>query len=138
VLLAAAAARTSRIRLTTGVTILGVLDPVRVYQDFATVDLISRGRAEMTVGRSAFVHARGGDRHRRCRPSSRRRSWTIQWSAAKILLEAAYPPPPACSVDLRRRSHCRSLARVGGGERSGYPGADRGRRAMVLVRVASA
>jgi alkanesulfonate monooxygenase SsuD/methylene tetrahydromethanopterin reductase-like flavin-dependent oxidoreductase (luciferase family) len=55
VLLAAAAARTSRIRLTSAVTLLGVLDPVRVYQDFATVDLISRGRAEITVGRSAFV-----------------------------------------------------------------------------------
>ena len=55
VLLAAAAARTSRIRLTSAVTVLGVHDPVRVYQDFATVDLISRGRAEVTVGRSAFA-----------------------------------------------------------------------------------
>jgi alkanesulfonate monooxygenase SsuD/methylene tetrahydromethanopterin reductase-like flavin-dependent oxidoreductase (luciferase family) len=55
VLLAAAAARTSRIRLTSAVTLLGVLDPVRVYEDFATLDLISRGRAEITAGRSAFV-----------------------------------------------------------------------------------
>jgi alkanesulfonate monooxygenase SsuD/methylene tetrahydromethanopterin reductase-like flavin-dependent oxidoreductase (luciferase family) len=55
VLLAAAAARTSRIRLASAVTVLGVHDPVRVYQDFATVDLISRGRAEITVGRSAFA-----------------------------------------------------------------------------------
>jgi len=55
VLLAAAAARTSRIRLTSAVTVLGVHDPVRVYQDFASVDLISRGRAEITVGRSAFA-----------------------------------------------------------------------------------
>jgi alkanesulfonate monooxygenase SsuD/methylene tetrahydromethanopterin reductase-like flavin-dependent oxidoreductase (luciferase family) len=55
VVLAAAAARTSRIRLTSATTLLGVLDPVRVYEDFATLDLISRGRAEMTVGRSAFV-----------------------------------------------------------------------------------
>jgi alkanesulfonate monooxygenase SsuD/methylene tetrahydromethanopterin reductase-like flavin-dependent oxidoreductase (luciferase family) len=55
VVLAAAAARTSRIRLTSGVTILPVLDPVRLYQDFASVDLLSHGRAEITVGRSAFT-----------------------------------------------------------------------------------
>jgi alkanesulfonate monooxygenase SsuD/methylene tetrahydromethanopterin reductase-like flavin-dependent oxidoreductase (luciferase family) len=52
--LAAVAARTSRIRLTSGVTVLSVLDPVRVYEDFATLDLISGGRAELTVGRSAY------------------------------------------------------------------------------------
>lgn len=55
VVLAAAAARTSRIRLTSGVTVLPVLDPVRVYQDFATLDLLSGGRAEITAGRSAFT-----------------------------------------------------------------------------------
>src|SRR3954453_2596681 len=55
VVLAAAAARTSRIRLTSGVTVLPVLDPVRVYQDFATLDLLSHGRAEITAGRSAFT-----------------------------------------------------------------------------------
>lgn len=53
--LAAVAARTERIRLTSAVTVLGVHDPVRVQQDFATLDLISRGRAEITVGRSAYV-----------------------------------------------------------------------------------
>jgi alkanesulfonate monooxygenase SsuD/methylene tetrahydromethanopterin reductase-like flavin-dependent oxidoreductase (luciferase family) len=55
VVLAAAAARTSAIRLTSATTLLGVADPVRVYEDFATVDLISRGRAEIIAGRSAFV-----------------------------------------------------------------------------------
>jgi len=55
VVLAAVAARTRQIRLTTAVTVLPVHDPVRVYQDFATVDLLSRGRAELTVGRSAYV-----------------------------------------------------------------------------------
>jgi alkanesulfonate monooxygenase SsuD/methylene tetrahydromethanopterin reductase-like flavin-dependent oxidoreductase (luciferase family) len=55
VVLAAAAARTTRIRLTSATTLLGVADPVRVFEDFATVDLISRGRAELIVGRSAFV-----------------------------------------------------------------------------------
>jgi len=55
VVLAAAAARTSRIRLTSGVTVLPVLDPVRVYQDFATLDLLSDGRAEIVAGRSAFT-----------------------------------------------------------------------------------
>ncbi|WP_460723683.1 LLM class flavin-dependent oxidoreductase [Nocardia heshunensis] len=54
VVLAAIANRTNRIRLTSSVTTLGALDPVRVYQDFATLDLISHGRAEITVGRSAY------------------------------------------------------------------------------------
>ncbi len=55
VVLAAIAARTEKIRLTSAVTVLPVLDPVRVYQDFATLDLISGGRAELIAGRSAFV-----------------------------------------------------------------------------------
>jgi alkanesulfonate monooxygenase SsuD/methylene tetrahydromethanopterin reductase-like flavin-dependent oxidoreductase (luciferase family) len=57
VLLAAAAARTSRIRLSSGITILGVADPVRVMEDFATLDLVSEGRAEMVVGRGAYAEA---------------------------------------------------------------------------------
>jgi probable LLM family oxidoreductase len=57
VLLAAAAARTSRIRLTSAVTVLSAADPVRVFQEFATLDLISRGRAEMIVGRGSFIEA---------------------------------------------------------------------------------
>ncbi len=55
VVLAAAASRTERIRLTSGVTVLPVLDPVRVYEDFAQLDILSAGRAELTVGRSAFT-----------------------------------------------------------------------------------
>jgi alkanesulfonate monooxygenase SsuD/methylene tetrahydromethanopterin reductase-like flavin-dependent oxidoreductase (luciferase family) len=55
VVLAAAAARTTRIRLTSATTLLGVADPVRVYEDFASLDLISCGRAEVIAGRSAFV-----------------------------------------------------------------------------------
>lgn len=55
VVLAAIAARTVRIRLTSAVTVLSVLDPVRVYQDFAQLDLVSHGRAEVIAGRSAFV-----------------------------------------------------------------------------------
>ncbi len=55
VVLSAIAAQTVRLRLTTAVTVLGVHDPVRLYQDFATLDLVSRGRAELTVGRSAFT-----------------------------------------------------------------------------------
>src|SRR4029077_16678513 len=46
-ILSAAAARTSRIRLTSAVTVLSSADPVRVFQNFATLDLISQGRAEM-------------------------------------------------------------------------------------------
>ncbi len=55
VILGAAAARTSRIRLTSAVTVLSSADPVRVFQNFATIDLISNGRAEMVVGRGSFV-----------------------------------------------------------------------------------
>ena len=55
VILGAAAARTSRIRLTSAVTVLSSADPVRVFQSFATLDLISQGRAEMVVGRGSFI-----------------------------------------------------------------------------------
>lgn len=54
-ILAAAAARTERIRLTSAVTVLSVTDPVVAFQDFATLDLISKGRAEMVVGRGSFI-----------------------------------------------------------------------------------
>lgn len=57
VILAAAAARTSRIRLTSAVTVLSAADPVRIFQQFATLDLISKGRAEMVVGRGSSVEA---------------------------------------------------------------------------------
>src|ERR687891_180425 len=57
VILAAAAARTKRIRLTSAVTVLSAADPVRVFQEFATLDLLSQGRAEMVVGRGSFVEA---------------------------------------------------------------------------------
>jgi len=57
VILAAAAARTKRIRLTSAVTVLSAADPVRVYQSFATLDLISKGRAELVVGRGSSVEA---------------------------------------------------------------------------------
>ena len=56
-LLAAAAARTERIRLTSAVTVLSSDDPVRVFQDFATVDLISNGRAEIMAGRGSFTES---------------------------------------------------------------------------------
>ena len=57
VILAAAAARTKRIRLTSAVTVLSAADPVRVFQQFATLDLLSNGRAEMVVGRGSFIEA---------------------------------------------------------------------------------
>src|SRR5712691_773204 len=57
VILAAAAARTHRIRLTSAVTVLSSADPVRVFQAFATLDLLSRGRAEMVVGRGSFTES---------------------------------------------------------------------------------
>src|ERR1700736_2533404 len=54
-ILAAAAARTERIRLTSAVTVLSSADPVRLFQEFATLDLLSHGRAEMVVGRGSFT-----------------------------------------------------------------------------------
>ena len=57
VILTAAAARTKQIRLTSAVTVLSAADPVRVFQDFATLDLISEGRAEIVVGRGSFTES---------------------------------------------------------------------------------
>ena len=56
-ILAAAAARTRRIRLTSAVTVLSAADPVRVFQEFATLDLLSHGRAEIVAGRGSFIEA---------------------------------------------------------------------------------
>jgi probable LLM family oxidoreductase len=57
VILAAAAALTKKIRLTSAVTVLSTSDPVRVFQSFATLDIISKGRAEMVVGRGSAIEA---------------------------------------------------------------------------------
>ncbi len=56
-ILAAAAARTNKIILTSAVTVLSAADPVRVFQNFATLDLISKGRAEIVVGRGSFTES---------------------------------------------------------------------------------
>src|SRR6202050_4754487 len=57
VILAAAAGRTKDIRLTSAVTVLSAADPVRVFQEFATLDLISQGRAEIVAGRGSFIES---------------------------------------------------------------------------------
>ena len=57
VILAAAAARTTRIRLGSAVAVLSAADPVRVFQQFATLDLISKGRIDLVVGRGSFTEA---------------------------------------------------------------------------------
>lgn len=59
IVLAAAAARTRRIRLTSAVSVLSSDDPVRVFQDFAHLDILSEGRAEITWGRTAASPGRG-------------------------------------------------------------------------------
>src|ERR1700677_2061563 len=56
-ILAAAATRTQRIRLTSAVTVLSAADPVRVFQNFATLDLLSQGRAEIVAGRGSFIES---------------------------------------------------------------------------------
>ena len=57
VILGAAAARTERIRLGSAVTVLSAADPVRVFQQFATLDIISKGRIDLVVGRGSFTEA---------------------------------------------------------------------------------
>ena len=57
IILAAAAGRTKNIRLTSAVTVISAADPVRVFQEFATLDLISQGRAEIVAGRGSFVES---------------------------------------------------------------------------------
>ena len=57
VILAAAASRTQQIRLTSAVTVLSAADPVRVFQNFATLDLLSQGRAEIVAGRGSFTES---------------------------------------------------------------------------------
>jgi probable LLM family oxidoreductase len=57
VILAAAASRTKNIRLTSAVTVLSAADPVRIFQEFATLDLISQGRAEIVAGRGSFIES---------------------------------------------------------------------------------
>lgn len=57
VILAAAAMQTKRIKLTSAVTVLSAADPVRVFQQFATLDLLSQGRAEIVVGRGSFIES---------------------------------------------------------------------------------
>jgi probable LLM family oxidoreductase len=57
VILAAAASRTKSIRLTSAVTVISAADPVRVFQEFATLDLLSQGRAEIVAGRGSFIEA---------------------------------------------------------------------------------
>jgi probable LLM family oxidoreductase len=57
IILAAAASLTKSIHLTSAVTVLSAADPVRVFQEFATLDLISRGRAEIVAGRGSFIES---------------------------------------------------------------------------------
>src|SRR5205809_7004598 len=57
VVLAAAAARTQRIRLTSAVSVVSSDDPIRVFQQFATLDLLSGGRAEIMAGRGSFIES---------------------------------------------------------------------------------
>src|ERR1700688_2888552 len=57
IILAAAAGRTKNIRLSSAVTVLSAADPVRVFQEFATLDLISGGRAEIVAGRGSFTES---------------------------------------------------------------------------------
>ena len=98
IVLAAGAARTSNIRLTSAVTVLSSDDPVRVYQNFSTLDLISKGRAEIMAGRGSFIAGM---------------SATLSMRRASILASIAgtVTPPPRSPRHLRR---CCSLAAAAG------------------------
>jgi probable LLM family oxidoreductase len=107
VILAAAAARTKRIRLSSAVTVLSSADPVRVFQNFATLDLISNGRAEICVGRGSFTESFplfGYDLHDYDRVFTEkldlllriRASEVVDWSGAfrpALQNQAIYPRP---------------------------------------------
>src|SRR5712691_2678932 len=83
-ILAAAAARTRRIRLTSAVTVLSAADPVRVFQEFATLDLLSNGRAEIVAGRGSFIEAsRSSAWNSRTTILSSPRSSTFFWTSAR-------------------------------------------------------
>src|SRR5260370_21933795 len=108
VILAAAAARTRRIRLTSAVTVLSAADPGRVFQEFATLALLSNGRAEIVAGRGSFIEAfplfgRGLEDYDSLFPEKLdlllniRDNTHVHWSGkhrAPLTGHAAYPPPP--------------------------------------------
>jgi alkanesulfonate monooxygenase SsuD/methylene tetrahydromethanopterin reductase-like flavin-dependent oxidoreductase (luciferase family) len=77
--LGALAARTTRIRLLTGVTVLSVLDPVRVAEDYATLDQLSRGRIELAVGKGA------GPAHFALSGLDEERQWDLQREKYEVL-----------------------------------------------------
>ena len=150
VALAAVAARTERIRLSSAVTVLSSDDPVRVFQQFAELDLISGGRAEIMAGRGSFIesfplfgydlddydelYAEKLDLLLKIRDSER-----VTWSGrlrAPLNDAGVYPRPgPGAAAGLGRR---RRLARVGGPRRDARPADDAGdhRRPARAVRAA--
>ena len=128
IILAAAAARTSTIRLTSAVTVLSAADPVRVFQEFATLDLISQGRAEIVVGRGSFGEAfplfgfsratmtSSSPRSSTCSSSCARRPIRHGRgaSARRSPVRALSAPPSAAAADLAwRRRHAAVVVRAG-------------------------
>jgi alkanesulfonate monooxygenase SsuD/methylene tetrahydromethanopterin reductase-like flavin-dependent oxidoreductase (luciferase family) len=116
VVLAAVAARTERIRLTSAVTVLGSDDPIRVFQRFATLDLLSGGRAEVLAGRGSFVESfplfgydleglRAALR-REARPAARRPRRTARAPGAAA-------PARRSSARRSTRAPCRTRCRCG-------------------------
>ena len=115
VILAAAAARTKNIRLTSAVTVLSAADPVRVFQEFATLDLISHGRAEIVAGRGSFIESYPAlrPRSRRLRLALRRKArppaqHPRQHATSTGPASIAPPSPARASIRARCRIRCPS------------------------------
>ena len=115
VVLAAAASRTRRIRLTSAVTVLSSDDPVRVFQDFATLDLLSGGRAEIMAGRGSFIESFPlfGYRPRGLRCPVRREARLTAGPARTRTRDLVRNPSPAARRSWRlSASRARQAARV--------------------------
>lgn len=113
VVLGAAAARTERIRLSSAVTVLSSDDPVRVFEQFATVDLLSHGRAEIMAGRGSFTESfpssgRASTTTTRCSPRSSSCSWRcVPASASRGRAVSGRRSTTAASTRARSRIRCR-------------------------------
>jgi alkanesulfonate monooxygenase SsuD/methylene tetrahydromethanopterin reductase-like flavin-dependent oxidoreductase (luciferase family) len=93
VVLAAVAEATARIRLTSTVTVLSTADPVKVFEDFTALDLVSGGRAEVTAGRGAYTES-AVPRRASCAPGAT--GWLCTWPSSAS--QSASPPSPSCTA----------------------------------------
>src|SRR3954466_4033700 len=139
VVLAAAAARTSRIRLTSAVSVISSDDPVRVFQDFATLDLLSHGRAEIMAGRGSFIESFplfGYDLDDYDELFAEHLDLLLALREDEGVTWSGRPRPPIAGGGFCPRPAWTSLRLwlpVGGGPRSAVGGGARGRRMALAI-----